>query len=136
MKNFTLKLACFAVLTVLVLPAIAAAADCNENFCPLGPGDKVWLPFLTQGSGLTGAPTFGRLMVIVLNFALLIAGSVATLFLIIGAFRYLTSSGNEEAAEAAKKMMTNAVVGLIIIIMSFAMIYIITRALLTGSPAA
>ena len=59
-----------------------------------------------------------------------------SLFLIIGAFRYLTSSGNEEAAEAAKKMMTNAVVGLIIIIMSFAMIYIITRALLTGSPAA
>ena len=68
----------------------------------------------------------------IFNTILLVAGSIAVLFLIIGGFRYITSRGNEEATEAAKKTMTSAIVGIIVIFMSFATVYIISRFLITG----
>ena len=69
----------------------------------------------------------------IFNTILMVAGSVAILFLIIGGFRYITSRGNEEATEAAKKTMTAAIVGLIVVFMSFAMVFIISQVLITGS---
>lgn len=43
-------------------------------------------------------------------------GLVAFAYLIIGGFKYLTSSGDEDALEMAKKTVTYAVVGLLIVL--------------------
>jgi hypothetical protein len=45
---------------------------------------------------------------------------VAAIFLIIGGFKYITASGNPEQIETAKKTILYAVIGLVIILLSYA----------------
>jgi len=47
------------------------------------------------------------------------AGLVFFAMLVIGGFRYLTAGGDEKAAQEARKTLTNAGVGLIIIVAAF-----------------
>ncbi|MEI6039953.1 MAG: pilin [Candidatus Berkelbacteria bacterium] len=47
-----------------------------------------------------------------------LAGIVATVFIIWGAFQYLTAFGSEEKAETGKKTLTWAIIGLVLIILS------------------
>ena len=80
-----------------------------------------------------GAISIDQLITVVIQILLLVAASVAVIFLIVGGFRYVVSSGNEEQAEAAKKTMTSAIVGLVVIILAFAIIRIISAILLKGT---
>jgi len=85
--------------------------------------------------GNTGLPNDQRvsdLILRVINIALAVAGLVAVLFLIIGGFRYITSAGNEETAEQAKKIITNAIIGIVVIILSFVIVRVISNALTTN----
>jgi len=68
----------------------------------------------------------------IINIGLGIAGLVAVLFLILGGFRYITSAGNEETAENAKKIITNAIIGIVVIILAFVIVRVISNALITG----
>lgn len=71
-------------------------------------------------------------MIQIIQIALLVAGSVAILFLIAGGYRYIVARGNEEAVEAAKKTISGAILGLVIIILSFTIITVIAQVLLQG----
>lgn len=57
------------------------------------------------------------------------AGLVAVIYLIVGGFRYITSSGNAEAIEGAKATIVNAIVGLIVILIAFLLVNYILLAL-------
>ena len=83
-------------------------------------------------AGPAGQQTFGRAVTVVIQIALLVVGALAVIFLIWGGFRYITAYGNEEKAESAKKTIGHAILGLIIVILSFAIITIITTVLITG----
>jgi amino acid transporter len=61
----------------------------------------------------------GTLLGNVINWVLGFAALVAVLFIIYGGILYISSSGNEGRVENAKKTITNAVLGLIVIILSF-----------------
>lgn len=58
----------------------------------------------------------------VIQIALSVAGFVALLYIILGAFQYFTAYGNEEKAEAGKKTLTWAIIGLIIVLVCFAIV--------------
>jgi amino acid transporter len=45
-------------------------------------------------------------------------GAIAVLFIIYAGFQYVTAAGNKEQAEAAKKTLTYAVIGIIIIVLA------------------
>jgi hypothetical protein len=64
---------------------------------------------------------------------LTIAGALAVLFLIIGGFWYITSAGNEEQAEKGKSTLVNAIIGIIIIVLSFVIITVIANFVGGGS---
>lgn len=64
-----------------------------------------------------------------INIAMLAAGLVAVIYLIIGGFRYVTSGGNAEQIEAAKATILNAIIGLIVIFISFLLVNYILNAL-------
>lgn len=53
-----------------------------------------------------------------ISLALLLAGGIAVIYLIIGAFGYFTAFGNEEKANKAKMTITWAVAGVILILLS------------------
>jgi hypothetical protein len=75
---------------------------------------KTFLPTNYQeGSGLA---LFIRNAVNAFFFA---AGLAAFAFLLMGGFRYLTASGDTKATEAAMRMITNAVIGLAIIVATY-----------------
>jgi hypothetical protein len=47
----------------------------------------------------------------------LLAGTVAAIYIILGAYNYFTAFGNDEKAGQAKKTITWAIVGLVVIIL-------------------
>jgi len=53
------------------------------------------------------------------------AGIVALIYLILGGYNYIMAGGNPEMQEAAKKTITNAIIGLVVIIISYLIIQFI-----------
>jgi hypothetical protein len=80
-----------------------------------------------------GSTDLGQLILVIIQLGLLVAASVAVIFLMLGAYRYVVSRGNEEETENAKKTMTHAIFGLIVIVLAYAIVRIITEILLGGT---
>lgn len=53
-----------------------------------------------------------------LNLALIIGGIAVLYFLVAGSIRYMTSGGDKAGTETAQKMITNALVGLLLLVAS------------------
>ena len=83
-------------------------------------------------SNLPNDTSVSGFVIKIINIALAVAGLIAVLFLIIGGFRYITSAGNEETAEQAKKIITNAIIGIVVIILSFVIVRVISNALVSN----
>lgn len=62
----------------------------------------------------------------IIGWVLLLVGGIAVLFLVWGGIQYVTSAGNKDKAEQAKKTITYAVVGLIIIVLAEVIVNIAT----------
>ncbi len=65
----------------------------------------------------------------IINLVLGIGIALTIIFLIIGGIQYITSRGDQKAAEAARHTLTNAVIGFIIVIGAFTIKQIIGGAL-------
>jgi len=57
-----------------------------------------------------------------LQYAIGIAGLVAVVFIVIGGYQYITSQGNDEQSKKATQTLTYAVIGLLIVMASYAVI--------------
>ena len=88
---------------------------------PVAAQTKPNVPNPTKGTNL------GDILFDVINALLLFAGAVAVLFLIIGGFRYVVSTGNPEQVEAAKKTILYAILGLIIIFIAFVLVKLVQQ---------
>ena len=71
---------------------------------------------LGEGGSLRGA------IKSVLNFVLFFLGLIATGFVIYGGFLFITSAGDEGQAGEAKKLIVYAAIGIIVILVSFALV--------------
>ncbi|MBX4191745.1 MAG: pilin [Candidatus Doudnabacteria bacterium] len=112
---------------VLFIPAIslAQAPGCSTTFCnPAGD----FLIDLTR-PGINGTNTFAGLLTYIIRLLLSIVGLISIAFIVIGGFQYITSRGDEEAASAGKKTLTNAIIGLVIVILSYVMVVVIMNGL-------
>lgn len=126
---------------MLIVPARVAAVtpsgcvqDCSPpapGYCLVGGKCQLKNPAPNQ---LVDLNNFGDLLKRIIETMLFFAGGIATLFLIVGGYRYVTSTGNEEAMEKAKKTVTSAVIGIVIIVMAFAIVAIV-NAFLTRDAA-
>lgn len=63
-----------------------------------------------------------------------IAGLIAVAFLVFAGFRYITSAGNEDQAEAAKKTIINAIIGIVVIILSYSIVTVVINELVRRGP--
>lgn len=64
----------------------------------------------------------------IVGYALLIAGVILVVMLIVGGIQYLTSGGNEEQSTKAKKLLLDAIVGIVIVAIAWALAtFIISR---------
>lgn len=64
----------------------------------------------------------GTIIANITTWVLGFSAAVAVLFLIIGGLQYITASGNEKRAGAAKNTILYAVIGLIIILLAYVVV--------------
>jgi hypothetical protein len=64
----------------------------------------------------------------IVNYFLFFLGIVATVMVIYGGFLYITSGGDESGAEKGKKILIYAAIGIIIILISFALVNTLLQA--------
>jgi hypothetical protein len=70
-------------------------------------------------STIGGPKTSGTVIEKMVDLLLKFAGTASILFLILGGYRYITSQGNQDLAEKAKKTVLYAVIGLIVSIAAY-----------------
>jgi hypothetical protein len=115
MKKF--NRATLLLLFYLFMPATTKAADkfnyvLLENF----PG------FFKAGEVMTNLPL---LITSLFSFAIWTVGIAAMFMIIIGGFQYIISAGNKSTAESGKKLMTDALLGLVAALFAWLFLYII-----------
>lgn len=58
----------------------------------------------------------------IISIMLIIAGFVAVGFIIVGGFKYITSSGDPSGIKSAKETIVNAIIGLVLAMVSFGVV--------------
>lgn len=102
-------------LTALILPALSltvvpqAFAAISVNACPGGSFSPLCL----------NANQLGTVIANAINFLFVVAALLALGFLILGGIKWLTSQGEKEGINKARETIVAAVVGLIIIFLSY-----------------
>ena len=121
-KKYKILVINFSIGALLVWPAVALAQDQVSSGL-----NQSSLSNLFGGGRLTRATSVQDLIVEVIRLMLLLAGAIAVVFVIIGGYQYVTSGGSEEQAEKGKKTLINAIIGIVIIILSYTIINVIAK---------
>jgi len=96
-------------------------------------GTGVYIP-TAQETGLPGGTIQGILKNL-LNWMLEIVGVIALIGFAIAGIQYVLAAGDEKLAETAKKNMTNAIMGIVVVLASFVIIQAIDYALRAQSSS-
>ncbi|MEK9147255.1 MAG: hypothetical protein AAB639_03595 [Patescibacteria group bacterium] len=100
----------------------AFAAECNGFLdCLRGVNVEKLKPEFTETN------LIAQLVTQILPIILTIAGFVTVIVIIISGIQFVLSSGNPEAAAAAKNRLVYAIVGFIIIVLAFGVLQIVNR---------
>lgn len=75
---------------------------------------------ISQATG--GASSARELVLTIVNYFLYFLGLIATLMVIYGGVLYVTAAGDTESVDKGKKVIMYALVGIIIILLSFALV--------------
>ncbi len=103
----------------------------------LGPHAFALDPGATEGAVSQQISTETNLVNVaftVANWILSATFAFAVIMIIVAGFRYITSAGNEAQAEAAKENITQAVIGLVIVLLAFVIASTINQ-IFTGPKA-
>ena len=115
-KRFTLGLLSFG--TILGTAAIALAAPLDIG----GVGGTGGIS--GAGTGPAQAGNFsdlGTTIQTIFNFVILLSGVIFIVLFLVGGVTYLTAAGNEEQTGKARKLLVDAVVGMVIVLASWAL---------------
>jgi hypothetical protein len=115
MKKLISKASLFA--SGLYLTTFSSALTATATPAPADPYNVQMLDTTVTAKGL---------VIAIINWVLAFAGAVAVLFIIYAGVQYLTSAGNDKRTEAAKKTLTYAVIGLIVIILAKVIVTFVT----------
>lgn len=100
-----------------------------------GAGAVDWLLFFQSlGQNPTGFrldefTTFAQIINSLLDYVFPLAGLLLLIYLLYGGFQYLTSGGDPKKIESAKKILTYAITGFVIIFIAFWLVQIVSRIL-------
>lgn len=113
--NTKTKRRCFLftlAIGTLILPAFAFA---GFDYTPM---EKI--PLLTENSG-----DFVKYIQAIYNLGIWTIGICALLMIMIGGFMYITSAGNNASMEKAKGIITDAIIGILMALTAYLLLYII-----------
>lgn len=106
----------FFISALVLLPTLVLAQGYFGN---------IGLTFNRPFVGLSLMDVIGR----IIQIAFGLAGLVALFYLILGGYNYITSGGDPERVEMAKVMITNAIIGMVVILVSYLLVDFILQQL-------
>ena len=106
------KLTSLSLAAISLLPASVFAEGSLPQVTPVQP---------------SGDMSIANLLSTIIYWILGLSGGIAVLFLILGGLQYITSSGNKDKAEQAKQTILYAVIGLIVIALSFVIVAFVSQ---------
>jgi len=128
MKKLSKQLMAFAIISLLVLPFLAfhqaAAQNDSNTLYGLNAVNNGLNGSLTQSDPITVATK-------VINIALGFLGIIAVGIILIGGFKWMTAGGNEDKTSEAKKLLGAGIIGLVIILASWAIAFYVINTLAT-----
>lgn len=116
-KRLRTYLACFTAGFFLSLPFFSFAQT---------------LPDIGSEIGL-GSADPKTIVVNIIQLALGFATLIALIFIILGGFQWMLSAGNDEKIAAAKKTISAAIIGLIIVLISWAIVQFVIKTIIQVS---
>ena len=111
-----------AVLLMVTIPLVLYAQTT--------PNPQEELDKAAEQAGIKGTQTdltiiVGRIISLVIQFL----GLIAVIIILIGGFKWMTSGGDSEKIKSARQLMTNGIIGLVIIVLAYAIVTFILKKL-------
>ncbi len=118
-----------AAAVALSAPAQAACSDGFDSADPLNSGASCAKANGTSNNLFAEGGVFQT----VANTLVFLVGAVSVIFLIIGGLRYVISQGEKSNVEQAKNTILYAVIGIVVAVISFALVQFVISALAKSS---
>lgn len=124
-------LGALAVTVMMFFAPSFIPAQAQSSSCTNGTGSGVDCPneglraIQAAFPGSQRATDFPTLVRIIINWALYLSAIIAVIFIIIGGYFYITSAGNESQATKGRTTLTNALIGLAIIVLSYMIVQVV-----------
>ncbi len=96
----------------LILPKLALGATADTPIVP---------------EKLLSVPDIVTVVKNIIQFILIVAFVLAFIFLLIGGIRWITAGGDEKGVASARGMITGALIGLVIVLVAFALIKLVEQ---------
>lgn len=112
--------AVFATGLIFLAPATTHAID-SVNICAQ-PGISQEVRAANGCNGSDTSADLGNAITNIINGVIGIIGAVAAIFILVGGINYMTSAGDAGKVEKAKKTILWAVIGLVISVLTFAIV--------------
>lgn len=77
-------------------------------------------------------PSFAQVLTFIIRLFFIVAGLVALIYLLLGAFGWITSGGSKEAIDKAREKIQASIVGLILIFVVLSIVIVIENILGIG----
>lgn len=103
----------------LLFSPVKALADATSSLCSGAGGSIKGSSCDTPGKSLAGKSGY---VSGITNTLITIAGAIAVIVIIIGGIRYITSTGDATRVKQAKDTILYGVIGLIVVIMAYAIV--------------
>ena len=122
MKNFSRILTRLFIIpaSIILFKINYALAQQNSAFFTTGTPEDI---------NAVGKGSFADLVVTIINYFLGLLGLIAVGFIIYAGVLMVTSSGSEDAVGKGRKIITYAVIGIVIILLSYTVVTFVTDAL-------
>ena len=130
-KKMTKFLAGLTLLAILVLPLVAEAQNLEDRV--LGSGGLGGTNLTELGGTVTGPGAIAKIVGDVIKVFLGVLGVIFVVLIIYAGFLWMTDLGDAKKAQKAKDLIKNAVIGIIIIFVSYGLTDFIIRQIIIAA---
>lgn len=130
MNNYIKKIVFLLLITVqLLLAGLSLAATPPSN----DPYARTQAAAGITGYNTLAAPTVPEVIIIILNYLLSFLGIIFVILILLAGYQWMTSAGNQEAISKARGHLKNAVMGLIVVALAYAITVFVADFLVKSS---
>lgn len=115
------------LLTTFIAPRTLVAQTSGTSGNVQGGLEEIKNQFPSQ-SEIAQSQTVGDLIISVIRILIGLLFAITVLFIILGGYQYVTSAGNEEQAKKGRKTLIYAIIGLVVVILSYVIVNTVSGA--------